>query len=322
MKKVNYSNSNSVESYNKIIESLSVKFISGKNVNILQPLTIENYYDVESLLIYVHKGQVKFGKEKEVVNENEILFIPGGKMMPLTYGSGNATKLSHDDFLSNKENFFEVSEKLRLNPEAENITMINFSAKAFNTVNFFSSLDIPPFAIQGNHQLIAIVKLIISEVYSNVVGQSKLVSLETDRLVVELIRHLLNKGLFVEQMVTNSNYFKDPRLINIFSYIKENLQDDLSNKVLASVAGVSEDYVGQYFKMLTGINPQDYIEYQRMEKAVSLLRTSKKSIHQIGKDVGYKDTAYFCRRFKMMFGIPAGKMRRRESLIHVNPADN
>ena len=35
------------------------------------------------------------------------------------------------------------------------------------------------------------------------------------------------------------------------------------------------------------------------------------------KEVGYKDTAYFCRRFKMMFGIPAGKMRRRESAMNI-----
>jgi AraC-like DNA-binding protein len=69
--------------------------------------------------------------------------------------------------------------------------------------------------------------------------------------------------------------------------------------------------------MLTGINPQDYIEYQRMEMAVNLLRTTKKSIREIGQTIGYKDTAYFCRRFKMMFGIPAGKMRRRESLMNL-----
>jgi AraC-like DNA-binding protein len=106
-------------------------------------------------------------------------------------------------------------------------------------------------------------------------------------------------------------------LIDLFNFIKLNIGGDLSNKVLAKVANVSEDYVGQYFKMLTGINPQDYIEYQRMEAAVELLRTSKKSIRDIGKDVGYKDTAYFCRRFKMMYGVPAGKMRRRESLINV-----
>ena len=122
---------------------------------------------------------------------------------------------------------------------------------------------------------------------------------------------------FVEQLATNSTYFKDPRLIDIFAYIKDHISGDLSNKVLANVANVSEDYVGQYFKMLTGINPQDYIEYQRMEAAVGLLRTTKKSIRAIGSEVGYKDTAYFCRRFKMMFGIPAGKMRRRESLMNI-----
>jgi AraC-like DNA-binding protein len=157
----------------------------------------------------------------------------------------------------------------------------------------------------------------VTEIYSESPGKGRVVKLETDHLVVELIRHILDKSLFVEQLATNSTYFKDPRLIDIFAYIKENLNEDLSNKALANVANVSEDYVGQYFKMLTGINPQDYIEYQRMEMAVTMLRTTKKSIRDIGKDVGYNDTAYFCRRFKMMFGIPAGKMRRRETLINV-----
>ncbi|WP_420582392.1 helix-turn-helix domain-containing protein [Reichenbachiella sp.] len=306
-----------MEDYNKIIESLSVRFISAKNINILQPLTVENYYDVENVFIYVHKGEVRFGKEKELVKENEILFVPGGKMVGLTYGSGNSMNLSNDDFINNKEKFFQTSEEFNPLPEHENITMINFEAKVFDTVNFFASLDIPAFVIKGNHNLISLVKLIVTEIYSDKPGKARVVNLETDHLVVELIRHILNKGLFVEQLATNSTYFKDPRLIDIFSFIKDNLQEDLSNKVLANVANVSEDYVGQYFKMLTGINPQDYIEYQRMEMAVNMLRTTKKSIREIGKEVGYKDTAYFCRRFKMMFGIPAGKMRRRETLMNV-----
>lgn len=67
-------------------------------------------------------------------------------------------------------------------------------------------------------------------------------------------------------------------MIKIFEFIKGNLDADLSNKQLVKVVGVSEDYVGQYFKMLTVINPQDYVEDQRMGKAVVLLRTTKKSI--------------------------------------------
>ena len=307
-----------MEDYNKIIESLSVRFIKAKNIRILQPLTITNYYDVENMIIYVHRGEIKYGKDKEVVKEGEFLFVPGGKMVPITYGSGYPISLTNDDFISKRDNFFSSFTY----DELESITdecysYLNMDAKVFDSVNFFASLDIPPFVIRENSTVKTLFFSILRENRSLVPGSKRVMKLQVDQLVVEVIRHVLQKQLFVEQLATNSTYFKDPRLIDIFAFIKENLEGDLSNKILANVANVSEDYVGQYFKMLTGINPQDYIEYQRMETAVNLLRTSKKSIREIGKDVGYKDTAYFCRRFKMMFGIPAGKMRRRESLINI-----
>ena len=193
--------------------------------------------------------------------------------------------------------------------------LIAFEAKVFDSVNFFTSLDIPPFFIYKNTKLAQLIKEILIEDFTDEAGRGRVIANKTEEAVIEIIRYILRNRMFVEQLATNSTYFKDPRLIDIFTYIKNNINGDLSNKQLANVANVSEDYVGQYFKMLTGINPQDYIEYQRMEEAVTLLRTSKKSIRAIGSEVGYKDTAYFCRRFKMMFGIPAGKMRRRESLM-------
>lgn len=307
-----------MEDYNKIIESLNVHFKKANNIRIAQPITIENYYDVENTVIRLNNGEIKFGKNKELVEKGDILFIPGGKNVSVTFGSGNAISLSNDDFISRKENYFKSIALDEIGLEGiESFTYVNFDAKVFDSVNFFASLDIPPFVIKGNPKVIPAVATIIEESTSSLAGHERIIKLITDHLVVEIIRYVIKNQLFVEQLATNSTYFKDPRLIDIFAYIKENLNGDLSNKKLASVANVSEDYVGQYFKMLTGINPQDYIEYQRMERAVSLLRTSKKSIREIGSDVGYKDTAYFCRRFKMMFGIPAGKMRRRESLMNV-----
>lgn len=306
-----------MEDYNKIIESLGVRFIKAKNIKILQPVTIENYYDVENTIMVVHKGEIRFGSEKEVVREGEALFVPGGKTVPLSYGKGTPVALSNEDFISKKENYFQsVDVKDIDNIEVDCFSYVNLDAKVFDSVNFFASLDIPPFIV-NSEKINQLVKNILHENVSELAGKERVVKLTTEYLVVEVIRFILENRLFVEQLATNSTYFKDPRLIDIFGFIKENLEGDLSNKVLANVANVSEDYVGQYFKMLTGINPQDYIEYQRMEEAVNLLRTSKKSIRDIGKEVGYKDTAYFCRRFKMMFGIPAGKMRRRESLINI-----
>ncbi|MDH5608341.1 MAG: AraC family transcriptional regulator [Cyclobacteriaceae bacterium] len=304
-----------MEDYNRIIESLSVSFVKARNINILRPVTIENNYDVENSLFLVMAGAIRFGKEKEEVFPGEILFVPGGKQISLSFGAGEVISLSKDEFLTHKEQYFK-----NLNDEsfgANSYSSISFDSKVFDSVNFFASLDIPAFVIRNSQKLGNLIREINRENNSSFHGRSRIIKLLTEHAVIELIRYIIKNRLFLEQFATNSTYFKDPRLIDIFGYIKENLSDDLSNKVLANVANVSEDYVGQYFKMLTGINPQDYIEYQRMEMAVNLLRTSKKSIREIGKDVGYKDTAYFCRRFKMMFGIPAGKMRRRESLINV-----
>ena len=307
-----------MEDYNKIIESLNVRFIKSKNIRILQPVKIQNYYDVENSILILNRGEIHYGEDEDVVSDESILFIPGGKMMSITYGSGDPVSLSNDDFINNKELYFQSLETTDITKlEVENFSFINFEAKVFDSVNFFASLDIPPFEIKDNPRIVEIIKDITGENNSETPGKDRIIKISTERLVIEIVRHILETRMFVEQLATNSTYFKDPRLIDIFAYIKNNIGGDLSNKVLANVANVSEDYVGQYFKMLTGINPQDYIEYQRMEHAVNLLRTTKKSIREIGKEVGYKDTAYFCRRFKMMFGIPAGKMRRRESLMNV-----
>jgi AraC-like DNA-binding protein len=307
-----------VEDYNKIIESLGIRFIKAKYIKVIKPIFITNFYDVENRLILVNKGDLYFGTEQVKVEEGEFLFIPGGKLTPITYGPKNASRVNNEEYVSNKQKYLvSIKEADKIGTLPDSFSYITFDAKVFDTVNFFSSLDIPPFKITGSSFIADLLLELIREQYTEEPGKERIISLNTDRIAVEIIRYVIQNGLFVEQLATNVTYFKDPRLIDIFSYIKDNLGGDLSNQQLANVANVSEDYVGQYFKMLTGINPQDYIEYQRMESAVNLLRTSKLSIREIGKVIGYKDTAYFCRRFKMMFGIPAGKMRRRETLINV-----
>ncbi|SNS43461.1 transcriptional regulator, AraC family [Belliella buryatensis] len=308
-----------MEFYNKVIESVGVRFLKGNNYKVEKAVSISDFNDSENTAILLHKGSLKFSEDGEGVNEGEILFIPAGRKTNISFGAvSKKTDLTNEAFLDNKRKYLQtISFKDIKNADEDCVTIVNFEAKVFDVVNFFNSLGIPPFVIRFNDQIATILEDIVKESEQHTPGKERVLKLFTELLVIEIVRHILKNRLFVEELSTNSTYFKDPRLIEMFNYIKKNIGGDLSNKVLAKVANVSEDYVGQYFKMLTGINPQDYIEYQRMEAAVELLRTSKKSIRDIGKEVGYKDTAYFCRRFKMMYGLPAGKMRRRESLINV-----
>src|SRR5690606_11611787 len=95
-----------MEDYNRIIESLGVRFIKSKSIKILQTLTVENFYDVGNTVILLHKGEISFGEEKLKVSEGEILFIPGGRLVPITYGKNTPVRLTNEDLLNNRDKFF------------------------------------------------------------------------------------------------------------------------------------------------------------------------------------------------------------------------
>ncbi len=306
-----------MEDYNKIIESLGIRYIKSNNIFVTRPFVIPDFKETDSALIILKRGVMSFGDENEILQEGHAVFLPAGKDVQIGFGRKEEarTELSLEEFSFRQAEFFRSTPDSDVSPIAE-FAIVVFETKVFDTINFFTTLDIPPFEIE-NSKVNQLLYEIMREQQSDVPGNQRVIKLRTELLCIEIVRHILDNQLFVEQMATNSTYFKDPRLISLLKYIKENLGGELTNKKLSEVADVSEDYVGQYFKTLTGINPQDYIEYQRMEYAVELLRTTKMSIRDIGKACGYKDTAYFCRRFKMMYGIPAGKMRKRETLMNV-----
>mgnify|MGYP006076369969 CR=1 FL=1 len=306
-----------MEQYNRIINALSVKFASSRDIHVLNPLDTTDFYDVDNTLILAKSGELYFGENLDLVQPGEVLFIPGGRQINIAYGAKDGPRKTQENLISPQDSdLHNLIDSPKGSNDKHRFITVSFKAKVFDAVHFFTSLDIPAFVIQQNDNIISILNLINDETSSLAVGNTRKINVLTELLMIEIIRYIIDNKLFVEQFITKSSYLKDPRLIKIFGFIKDNLDSDLSNKQLAKVVGVSEDYVGQYFKMLTGVNPQDYIEYQRMEKAVFLLRTTTKSIQDIGKNIGYKDTAYFCRRFKMMFGITARKMRKRELMIN------
>ena len=145
-----------MEDNNRIIESISISFIKARNINILHPVTIKNNYDVENSLIYVSKGGICYGKDKEQVEEGEVLFIPGGKQLALTYGKGKTDNLTKDEFLTNKEKYFQTLKDDSF--DQEGISYVSFDSKVFDSVNFFASLDITSFVIRNNPKLISIIR--------------------------------------------------------------------------------------------------------------------------------------------------------------------
>ena len=129
-----------MEDYNKVIESLGVRYIKAKNLVLHQPFTVRNSYDVGNNLILLHKGRLTFGEDEMVVEEGEMLFIPGGRPTRVSYGEDLKNRvITNDDLIANKDKFFTSNDNLDLIGEAnESHSFVSFEAKVFDSVNFFT----------------------------------------------------------------------------------------------------------------------------------------------------------------------------------------
>lgn len=95
------------------------------------------------------------------------------------------------------------------------------------------------------------------------------------------------------------------------TFIDANFQRDLSIEEIAQACGLNRSYFGRLFKDTMGESPQQFLLHYRMSKAAELLKSSKISIAEVGRSVGYENQLHFSRAFKSVFGIPPMEYRRK-----------
>ena len=73
---------------------------------------------------------------------------------------------------------------------------------------------------------------------------------------------------------------------------------------------MSETNFRKRFKAYTGLAPAQYRLRARLEKAERLLADSDATIESIALDLGFYDTAYFCKVFRRQTGRTPVRYRR------------
>ena len=112
-----------------------------------------------------------------------------------------------------------------------------------------------------------------------------------------------NKGEVISKILSliysvGDKYPKEiPIVSGVKSLIQNNLQDDVSVKIIAQKLGVSMYYMCHLFKQETGITIVDYKKEMRIIKAKNLLVNTDKKITDIAQECGFGGDSYFCKVF-------------------------
>lgn len=95
----------------------------------------------------------------------------------------------------------------------------------------------------------------------------------------------------------------------VLTYIQNNLDQELSVKILAEQAGMERSYFSRKFKDIFHMTPTQYITAKRMKIAARELMAGA-SVYHSAKAAGYSDEKSFSRAFKRYMEISPGRYRQ------------
>lgn len=296
----------------KFIDALSSQYYKSAFREVVYPVQLNGPVQERNIIIHLNKGHFAVGKNDTPIKPEAFYFFPQGQKIFAKHGKGpQYADVGREGFRNDdhrEEYIRTISGLSEFSDKKEVFTILGFDLFLYNAISFFPLLEIPPFALPADEEFAYLIKHITLEEEQNKLGREKIISNYMEEIVIHLFRYIDSQPN-LKKYVEKLGFLTDKRLVDIVHYIHDNLQKDLSNKAIASIAFVSEDYVGQFFKSLTNCNLQEYIENQRLEKAFQLLKSQPDNVQEIAHKVGFKDAAYFSRRFKMKFGSNAISVR-------------
>lgn len=302
-----------LENVNRIIEALNVRYLKSDIRYVHHPVYLNNTRENKNILVQAVKGSFYASRNGEQLNTNDFYFVPASQPVFFKHGKAKAYKeYQNEGFISveDREEYLKtVLNDSDFHKHSDVFSLIGFDVFVYGSIPFFQILEMPCMHIPANEEMNSLIWRILSEEKNNQPGSKTLINCYAKQVVIHIIRYCLSKSQY-KKNIEKIAFLMDKRLVKIIQYVEENLGNDLSNEKIAEVAYVSKDYVGQFFKTTTGHNLQDYVENKRLDHAHLLLSTSSDNVQEISLKVGFKDQAYFSRRFKMKFNENAKDVRK------------
>ncbi len=104
-------------------------------------------------------------------------------------------------------------------------------------------------------------------------------------------------------------------IYNAIEYMKEHLDEDLNQTLVAEKVGVSASYLSTLFTQKMGCGFIDYLNKMRIDCACEFMHDGKMKIYEIAYRVGYHDEKYFSKVFKKVTGYSPSVYRMNLGIL-------
>ena len=141
----------------------------------------------------------------------------------------------------------------------------------------------------------------------NATGSNLYADSVANLLAVQLLREYSSSRMPPEKRYVNG--LTNRKLSIVLDLIENDLAEDLSLKILANAAGLSEYHFLRMFKQSTGYTPHQYVINQRIERAKELLQKTDMSVTEIAYLLGFSTPAHFTHHFRRKTGVTPSTLR-------------
>lgn len=145
---------------------------------------------------------------------------------------------------------------------------------------------------------------------------------------IEVAAEEFNKNIVCTPIITSAIYqifglacqSRRKKIVNHkFKYISEGIElmessSDKTMDEIAQICGVSEGYFRKLFREYSGVNPIEFRQKHRIEKAKQLLLLDTHSIGEIADELHFSDIYHFSKTFKKITGISPQKYAKQIKL--------
>ena len=130
-------------------------------------------------------------------------------------------------------------------------------------------------------------------------------------LYLKLVRLCACSAPPLQQTTQNISEDSAQKIHQVFLYVKENYQYNISMREVSDLCGMNYQYFSMFFKKVTNQNFKDYLLDVRLNHAQKQLIQSDKSVSMIAMESGFEYASYFVQKFKKKVGLTPLEYRKK-----------